>query len=65
MSKRKKIKTINSLSEIPGFISEGEERKFWETHDISNKLAEKLYEPKANKEFSRIQKKLKMTDRRK
>ncbi|MBI1859019.1 MAG: hypothetical protein HYR97_07925, partial [Candidatus Melainabacteria bacterium] len=50
--KKKKIKPINSLSDVPTFNSEEEEREFWETHDLSNELTEKLYNPKVNKDFS-------------
>ena len=65
MNKKRKIKTITSLTEIPRFHSKEDEREFWETHDISNTLAEKLYNSKTNKEFTKIQKRLKTTDRRK
>jgi hypothetical protein len=64
MKKRKKIMTINSLSEVPQFRSEDEERKYWETHDLSYKLCEKLSDPKINREARKLQKRLRMTDRR-
>ena len=64
MRGRKKIIEINSLEEIPMFKSENEEREFWETHYFSDDLAQELHDPKAEKEFRKIQKRLKMTDRR-
>ena len=63
--KNEKIKTIHSLSEIPNFKSEDEEREFWETHDLSTKLWDELYDPKVEKEMNKMVKRLKMTDRRK
>ena len=64
--RRKRIIVIKSVSEIPKkFKSEGAERRFWETHGLSLALCEKFYDPKVNKEFSKIQKRLRMTDRRK
>lgn len=66
MRRNKKLITIKTLKEIPKkFKSEDAERRFWETHDLSLALCEKLYDPKVDKEFSKIQKRLKMTDRRK
>ena len=66
MKRRKRLITINSLSEIPKkFKSEDAERRFWETHDLSLDLCEKLYDPKVEKEFNRMVKRLRMTDRRK
>ena len=63
--RRKKIIVIKSESEIPKkFKSEDAERRFWETHGLSLALCEELYDPKVGKEFSKIQKRLKMTDRR-
>ncbi|OGI18326.1 MAG: hypothetical protein A3B68_04635 [Candidatus Melainabacteria bacterium RIFCSPHIGHO2_02_FULL_34_12] len=65
MKKRKKMITIKSLDEIPRrFKSEDAERKFWETHDLSLKLCEKLYDPVVDREEKRLMKHLKMTDRR-
>ena len=65
MKKRKKIITIHSLSDVPRFKSENEERKYWETHDLSYELCEELYNPKINRESRSLQKRLRMTDRRK
>ena len=65
MKKGKRLIIIKALSEIPDFRSEDAERKFWETHDLSLELCERLYDPKVDKEFRKIQKRLKMTDRRK
>ena len=66
MKKRKKIIVIKALSEIPKkFKSEDAERRFWETHDLGSKLWDELYDPKVEKEFNRMVKRLRMTDRRK
>ncbi|MBI3590690.1 MAG: hypothetical protein HY094_04840 [Candidatus Melainabacteria bacterium] len=68
MKKRKKSKkliTVKSLSEVPDFHSEDAERRYWETHDISKKLWDRLYDPKIEKEANSMIKRLKMTDRRK
>ena len=66
MKKRKRIKIIKSLSEIPKrFKSEDAERKFWETHGLSFALCEELYDPEVDKEAKQMVKRLKMTDRRK
>lgn len=68
MKKRKKGKkliTVKSLSEVPDFHSEDAERRYWETHDISKKLWDGLYDPKVEKEANSMIKRLKMTDRRK
>ena len=64
MKKRKKILEINSLNEVPEFNSEDEEREFWETHYLGDDLAEILHDPKSEKEFLKIQRHLKLTDRR-
>lgn len=64
MRKKRKLITINSLSEIPDFRSEDRERKFWETHDMSSKLMDELYDPEVDKEEKKLMKHLKMTDRR-
>lgn len=66
--KNKKIKTITKKSDIPmRFKSEDQEREFWETHGLSYKLCEELYDPEATREFLELAKKkrIKMTDRRK
>ena len=63
--KNRKIITIKSLSEVPDFRSENAERKFWETHDLSMKLWDELYDPVVDREEKRLMKHLKMTDRRK
>ena len=63
--KRKKILEIKALSEIPKFKSEDQERKFWETHTLSDKLWDELYDPEVDKEFNKMVKRLRMTDRRK
>ena len=66
MKKKKKLIVIRTLSEIPKkFKSEDAERRFWETHDLSLALCEKLYDPKVEKEFNSMVKRLRMTDRRK
>lgn len=64
MKRRKKIKTVYSLEKIPLFKSEDEERRFWETHSLSTKLWDDLYDPEVDKEFNKMVKRLKMTDRR-
>lgn len=65
MKKRKKMITIKSLDELPRkFKSEDAERRFWETHDLSTKLLDKLYDPEVDKEEKKLMKHLKMTDRR-
>ncbi len=64
MKKKKEIKVVNSLSEIPLFKSEDKEREFWETHDLSSKLWDTLHDPEVDKETRSLQKRLKMTDRR-
>ena len=63
--KSKKLIIVKSLSEVPDFHSEDAERCYWETHTLSNKLWGELYDPKVEKEFNKMVKKLKMTDRRK
>lgn len=63
--KSKKLITVKSLSEVPDFCSEDAERKYWETHDLSIKLWDKLYDPVVEREEKRLMKYLKMTDRRK
>ena len=63
--KNKKLTTVRTLSEIPNFRSENSERKFWETHDLSKKLWDELYDPEVDKEAKQMVKRLKMTDRRK
>ena len=63
--KRKKILEIKALSEIPKFKSEDQERKFWETHTLSDKLWDELYDHEVDKEFNKMVKRLRMTDRRK
>lgn len=65
MKKRKKITEVNSLKEVPVFKTEEQERKYWDTHTLSDKLWDELYDPKVEKEFNSMIKKLKMTDRRK
>lgn len=65
MKKQKKIKIVRSLSEIPRFKTEDEERKYWETHSLSNTLWDALYDPEVEKEFDKTVKHLRMTDRRK
>ena len=66
MKKRKKIIVIRALSEIPKkFKSEDAERRFWETHDLSSKLWDELYDPVVDKREKKLMKRLKMTDRRK
>ena len=66
MKKKKKLIVIRALSEIPKkFKSENAERKFWETHDLSSKLWDELYDPKVEEEVNRMVKRLRMTDRRK
>ena len=64
MKRKKKIEEISSLDEVPKFKSEDEERKFWETHSLSDGLADILHDPKAEKEFLKIQRNLRLTDRR-
>ena len=57
--------TIKSLDEIPKrFKSEDAERRFWETHDLSLKLCDELYDPIVDKEEKKLMKHLRMTDRR-
>ena len=63
--KSKKLITVKSLSEVPDFRSEDAERKYWETHDLSTKLWDGLYDPVLDREEKRLMKRLKMTDRRK
>lgn len=63
--KTKKLTIVKSLSEIPNFRSENSERKFWETHGLSPKLWDELYDPIVDKEEKKLTKRLKMTDRRK
>ena len=64
--KKKKLLVIRALSEIPKkFKSEDAERRFWETHDLSLDLCEKLYDPVVDQREKRLMKRLKMTDRRK
>ena len=66
--KRKKtsrVKMIHSLSEIPKFKSEDQERRYWETHGLSDELWDSLYDPKVDEEVNKMVKRLKMTDRRK
>ena len=68
IKKRKKIarvKIIHSLSEVPKFKNEDQERKYWETHGLSDELWDSLYDPKVEKEMNKMVKRLKMTDRRK
>jgi len=66
MKKKKQIKIIKSLEEIPKkFKSEDAERKFWETHGLSYALCNGLYDPKVDEEVNKMVKRLKMTDRRK
>ena len=40
--RRKRVKTVHSLSEIPPFSSEDEEREWWATHDLSEDLYDQL-----------------------
>lgn len=65
MKKSKKIKKINSLAEIPDFKSEDDEWEFWQSHGLSEKLMDELYDPSVEREFNKIQKRLRLTDRRK
>lgn len=66
MKKRKKMITIKSLDKLPRrFKSEDAERRFWETHDLSLKLCEELYDPVVNEQEKKLMKHLKLTDRRK
>ena len=62
--KNKKLITVKSLSEVPKFRSENSERKFWETHDLSKKLWDELYDPIVDQEEKKLMKHLRMTDRR-
>ena len=62
--KNKKLITVKSLSEVPKFRSENSERKFWETHGLSTKLWDELYDPEVDKEAKRMIKRLRTTDRR-
>ena len=63
--KNKKLITVKSLSEVPDFHSEDAERRYWETHNLSSRLWNELYDPKVEKEFNSMVKRLRMTDRRK
>ena len=63
--KNKKLITVKALSEIPEFRSEDAERKYWETHSLSRKLWDELYDPAVDREEKRLVKRLKITDRRK
>ena len=66
MKKKKKLIVIRALSGIPKkFKSENAERRFWETHDLSSKLWDELYDPKVEEEVNSMVKRLRMTDRRK
>ena len=65
MKKRKKIMQIHSLEEIPLFDSEDEERGFWESHGLDDKLWDKLYDPTVDKKERILERKLRTTDRRK
>lgn len=65
MKKRKKITQINSLNEVPRFKTEDEEREFWNTHGLSDKLWDKLYDPELEKKERKLEKNLRLTDRRK
>lgn len=60
-----KVKIIHSLSKVPKFKNEDQERKYWETHALSDELWDSLYNPKVDQEMNKIVKRLKMTDRRK
>ena len=61
MKRPKKIKEVKSLSEIPRFKTEDEERDFWETHSLSDVLWDALYDPKVEKEFDEMVKRLRPT----
>ena len=65
MKKRKKITQIHSLEEIPLFGSENEEREFWGSHGLDDKLWDKLYDPTVDKKERILERKLRTTDRRK
>lgn len=62
MKRQKKIKIVKSLSEIPRFKTEDEEREYWETHSLSDTLWEVLYDPKVEKEFDEMVKRLRPTN---
>lgn len=40
--KRKTRKIVNSVSEVPKFVSEDEERAWWADHDFSEKFYKEL-----------------------
>lgn len=65
MKKRKKIIKMNSLNEVPRFKTEDEEREFWNTHGLSDKLWDKLYDPELEKKERKLERNLRLTDRRK
>ena len=65
MKKRKKIIKINSLDRIPRFRTENEERGFWDTHGLSDRLWDKLYNSELEKKERKLEKNLRLTDRRK
>ena len=65
MKRKKKIIQINSLDQMPNFKSEDEERKFWETHGLSEDLMDELHDPKLEKKERNLSKNIRMTDRRK
>ena len=48
MSKKQERMVVRSLSEIPRFASEDEEREWWATHD----LADELWEPATTEDLA-------------
>lgn len=65
MKRKKKIIQINSLDQMPNFKSEDEERKFWETHGLSEDLMDELHDLELEKKERNLSKRIRMTDRRK
>jgi hypothetical protein len=65
MKRKKKITQINSLDEMPNFKSEDEERRFWETHGLSEDLMDELHDVELEKKERDLSKRIRMTDRRK